>query len=197
MVVKKLMANFEKHGVTPRYFDTKEQAAEAICGELSGKSIAFGGSVTLRDMGIFEKLSENNEVYWHWKQKRPEQKQIECDTEVYILSANAVAETGEIVNIDGTGNRVANAIYGKQTVYYVFGTNKITPDLPSAIDRARQTASPPNAQRLGLDTPCTKDGLCHDCLSPQRICNVMTIQMHKPGGAGCVHAVIIGENLGY
>ena len=169
----------------------------ALCSELHGKKIAFGGSVTLKEMGAFEALSKDNDVYWHWVDRKPEQRQIECDAQVYITSANAVAETGEIVNIDGTGNRVANAMYGHEIVYVVVGVNKLTPDLHTAIDRARQIAAPLNAKRLALTTPCAADGKCHDCRNPGRICNVMSILMGKPGGVQRCKVLLVHESLGY
>ena len=124
-------------------------------------------------------------------------KKIESELTVYMLSANAIAATGEIVNIDGTGNRVANAIYGPQKVYYVCGENEVTPDLMSAIDRARNMAAPPNAKRLGLNTPCAIDGKCHNCASENRICNAMSIILARTTKQQKGEVFIIGEKLGY
>ena len=116
---------------------------------------------------------------------------------VYLSSVNGLAETGEIVNIDGTGNRVANAMYGCESVYYVVGVNKVAPDLHAAIERARQVAAPRNAQRLQTKTPCAVDGKCHDCRSEGRICNIMSIIMGKPNGVGHCKVLLVGETLGY
>ena len=115
---------------------------------------------------------------------------------VYVTSANALAETGEIVNIDGNGNRVSSTIFGHETVYFVVGENKITSDLPSAWDRARNIAAPKNAARLGKNTPCAADGVCHDCQSPQCICSVITVHRRKPSSCNAV-VILVHESLGY
>ena len=119
------------------------------------------------------------------------------DTDIYLTSANGVAETGEIINIDGTGNRVSSTLYGHKKVYFVIGINKIAPDYEKALWRARNIASPKNAQRIGVDTPCAVKGdKCYDCKSPQRICNALVVLWRKPK-AFQAEVVIVGEELGY
>ena len=196
-MLKTLEKNLNLHKIDYKYFDTSDEVKEYLRNELNGEKIAFGGSMTLKELGLYDILRENNEVFWHWETKTPEQRKIESELTVYMLSANAIAATGEIVNIDGTGNRVANAIYGPQKVYYVIGENKITPDLMSAIDRARNMAAPPNAKRLGLNTPCAIDGKCHNCASENRICNAMSIIMGRTTKQQKCEVIIIGEKLGY
>ena len=196
-MLKTLEKNLNLHKIDYKYFDTSDEVKEYLRSELNGEKIAFGGSMTLKELGLYDILRENNEVFWHWETKTPEQRKIESELTVYMLSANAIAATGEIVNIDGTGNRVANAIYGPQKVYYVIGENKITPDLMSAIDRARNMAAPPNAKRLGLNTPCAIDGRCHNCASENRICNAMSIIMGRTTKQQKCEVIIIGEKLGY
>ncbi len=196
-MLKTLEKNLNLHKIDYKYFDTSDEVKEYLKNELNGEKIAFGGSMTLKELGLYDILKENNEVFWHWETKTPEQRKIESELTVYMLSANAIAATGEIVNIDGTGNRVANAIYGTQKVYYVIGENKITPDLMSAIDRARNMAAPPNAKRLGLNTPCAIDGKCHNCASENRICNAMSIIMGRTTKQQKCEVIIIGEKLGY
>ncbi len=197
MDMEKTVRNLRDRRIEAEVCPTAAAALAALCDELHGKRIAFGGSVTLREMGAYEALSKDNEVYWHWVERKPEQRQLECDAQVYITSANALAETGEIVNIDGTCNRVANAMYGYETVYYVVGSNKLAPDLNAAIERARQVAAPLNARRLAAQTPCAADGKCHDCRSPARICNVMSVTMGKPGGVQRCKVLLVEEALGY
>ena len=196
-MLKTLEKNLNLHKIDYKYFDTSDEVKEYLRNEINGEKIAFGGSMTLKELGLYDILRENNEVFWHWETKTPEQRKIESELTVYMLSANAIAATGEIVNIDGTGNRVANAIYGPQKVYYVIGENKITPDLMSAIDRARNMAAPPNAKRLGLNTPCAIDGKCHNCASENRICNAMSIIMGRTTKQQKCEVIIIGEKLGY
>ena len=196
MNLETAVKNLTAHGFSVRVFRTAQDAANAISQELSGKTVGFGGSVTLEQMQLFETLQKNNTVYWHWKQTPAQALENARSAQVYLTSANAVSETGEIVNIDGTGNRVTMAAYGPEKVYYICGVNKLCPDLPSAINRARNVAAPRNARRLGLETPCVKDGVCHNCQSPQRICNVMDITLHRPGAVE-VELWIIQEELGY
>ena len=160
----------EEAGFGVHVFSMAAEAAAWLDANIDGKTVGFGGSVTLRDMGLYEKLSGHNTVYWHWEQG-PEIRKAAMQADVYVTSVNALAESGEIVNIDGTGNRVAGTLYGHETVYYVIGRNKLTDDYDSAIWRARNVAAPKNAQRLGLKTPCAiKGDHCYNCKSPDRIC---------------------------
>ena len=117
---------------------------------------------------------------------------------VYLTSVNGLAETGELINIDGTGNRVASTIFGHEEVYFLVGSNKIAPDYDAALWRARNVASPKNAQRLGKKTPCAVRGdKCYDCKSPERICRALAVLWEKPTGIGRAEVVLIDEPLGY
>ena len=199
MNLKNTIENIEKNGFKVNYFETKEEAADYIASELSGKTIGIGGSKTIEVMGLYEKLSEKNEVFWHWKQNPAEAREKAANAEVYLTSANAVAETGEIVNIDGNGNRVASMLYGHEKLMVIFGTNKIEETLEKAIYRARNIASPLNARRFQTKTPCvmSEPMKCHDCNSPERICRGMSILMKKMNGIAENEVIIIGEELGY
>ena len=109
-----------------------------------------------------------------------------------------MAETGELVNIDGSGNRVASGLYGHEKVVFVVGVNKIAPDLEGAIWRARNVAGPKNAQRLGKKTPCAAGGdRCYDCNSPERICSAMVLYWRRPTAIPEMELVIINQELGY
>ena len=115
-----------------------------------------------------------------------------------LTSVNGLAETGELINIDGTGNRVASTIFGHEEVYFLVGSNKIAPDYDAALWRARNVASPKNAQRLGKKTPCAVRGdKCYDCKSPERICRALAVLWEKPTGIGRAEVVLIDEPLGY
>ncbi|MGN1194324.1 MAG: lactate utilization protein [Acutalibacteraceae bacterium] len=197
----KLKLSLEHSGYTVSVFDTADSAASYLESEINGKTVAFGGSVTVRDMGLYEKLSKNNTVFWHWKPLDGQTGKQVCakarDAEVYISSVNAIAETGEIVNIDGNGNRVAETTYGHEKVYLIAGRNKVADDLHSAISRARNIASPLNAKRLNMKTPCAEKGnRCYDCKSPDRICRVLSVFLEKPNGCE-YEVVLINENIGY
>ena len=201
MDIRKLQENLESRGFKVSYFDKKEDGAQYICEQIAGQKVGLGGSVTLDQMGMYEKLSENNEVLWHWRipegQTGADVLKAARSADVYLSSVNGIAETGEIVNIDNTGNRVAATLYGHKKVYLVAGVNKITPDLDSAIYRSRNIAAPPNARRLGKKTPCAvKADKCYDCKSPDRICRGLVVLWEAP--VGCEdEVVLIGEELGY
>ena len=200
MDIQLTLENLKKHGFNARYYETKEAAAQALCDELHGKTIGFGGSVSVQQLGLYELLGKENEVFWHWADgDRAAAQENAAKAQVYILSANALSETGEIVNIDGNGNRVAAMFYGYERVIFLVGINKLTPDLPSAIDRARNVASPLNARRLQRKTPCalSEPMRCHDCQSPERICSGMAILLEKMGSIPEMNVYLIGEELGY
>lgn len=197
MDIEKALENLRKRGFAPKFFETASDASDYIAGCLSGKTVGFGGSVTVDGMGLYERLAETNTVYWHWKDKSPDILQRAAAAQVYIASANAVSETGEIVCIDGTGNRTAALQFGREQVYLICGVNKLTADLPSAIDRARNVAAPKNAVRLGRKTPCVVDGRCHDCASPDRICMAELVLRAKPMGVGRMELLLIHQTLGY
>ncbi len=182
---------FELRGFEFYEFSNRRDAVRFLCDECKEKSVSFGGSVTLQEIGLYEELSKESRCFWHWKKDAP------CDhSDVFITSANAVSETGEIVNIDGNCNRVSASVYGHKKVYFVVGQNKIVSDLPSAWNRARNIAAPLNAKRLRHNTPCAKDGRCHDCQNPECICSVISVLRRKP--SSCQSALIlIREDLGY
>ena len=146
-------------------------------------------------LGLYEKLSEQNTVYWHWRVPGMETLQKANAAPVYITSANAISEDGEILNIDGNGNRLAATLYGHSKVFIVAGTNKICPDFDAALSRARNVAAVKNCARFGKKTPCQVDGKCHDCRSPERICHALTVLWGPMGGME-TEVVLIGEDLG-
>ncbi|MGI5979708.1 MAG: lactate utilization protein [Oscillospiraceae bacterium] len=198
-MIEKTMKGLRSRGFEPRYFETAAEAADYLAAEYAGRSVAFGGSKTLEALGLYERLTENGAtVAWHWKQDRDEALAAAQNAEVYICSANAIAETGEIVNIDGSGNRVASTLFGKKEVCFVVGKNKLTPDYNEAVWRARNVAAPLNARRLKRNTPCVKGNLrCYDCNSPERICRALVTLWNKMTGCERVEVLIIGEELGY
>lgn len=192
--LKKLTANLEKKGYIVRYFDTPQEAADYLDSRINGKTVAFGGSMTLKSMELYPKLSSHNQVVWHWEGGDLTDA---MSTQVYLTSVNAVAETGELINIDGNGNRVASTAFGHQEVYFVAGTNKIAPDLDSALWRARNVAAPKRAKSMGRRTPCAvKADRCYDCQSPDRICRVLTVLWAPPLNHPHMEVILIGQELG-
>ncbi len=200
MEQEKTIRNLEKRGFNAKFFETKEIAAAELCASLHGTTVGFGGCMTAEQMGLYEALGRDNTVFWHWKDSdRLAAQAHAAEAKVYIMSANALAETGEIVNIDGNGNRLASMFYGHERVIFLIGINKLTPDLPSAIERARNVASPLNARRLKRKTPCalSEPMRCHDCASPERICSGVAVLLEKMGSIREMDVYLIGEELGF
>lgn len=196
---QKALESLRQNGFSARFFPTAAEAAAYLAAALHGRTIGFGGSITLDKMGLYDLLGRENTVFWHWKQPVDEARERAAHAQVYLTSANAISETGEIVNIDGCGNRLAAMLYGHETLYILAGVNKLAPDLPAAIDRARNVASPLNARRLNRRTPCARSEpmRCHDCRSPERICHGMSILARPMLGIGTTEVLLIGESLGY
>ncbi|MCI6174099.1 MAG: lactate utilization protein [Clostridiales bacterium] len=199
-VIRKLEAR-NMDGV---YFAAAEEAKRAILAEMpDGSSVTWGGSMTCEQMGLFEAClsSSRLQALDRTAAKTPEERrelyarQTLCD--YFLMSANAVTMDGELVNIDGNGNRVACLITGPAHVFVICGMNKIVTDLDSAVKRARNTAAPANVLRVGrTETPCLKNGRCADCLSPESICNQFVIT-RRSGVKGRIKVFLIGEALGY
>lgn len=196
--MEKTGKNLEGRGFRVHRFATGAEAAEFLVQTLHGTSIGIGGSVTIDTLGVYDRLCESNEVFWHWKNHAPETRERAGKAETYLCSANGVSENGEIVNIDGFGNRVAGTIYGPERVFLVVGRNKVAPDLNGAIDRARNIAAPLNARRLNRHTPCAVgEPRCHDCRSPEKVCGVMTVFFMPPTSIKEFHVILVDEDLGY
>lgn len=195
MDFEKLKKKLETNGFAVTHFATGKEAAEYLDSKIDGKTVASGGSVTIRDLGLMDMLSKHNVTKWHWEGDSLEECAV---TDVYLLTANGMAETGEIINIDGTGNRIASSMYGHKEVYYIVSSNKIKPTYDEALWYAKNVVSPKNCQRLNRNTPCAvKADKCYNCSSPESICNVMSITYRKPGGIGSAEIIIVDESLGF
>lgn len=197
--IERLQKNLTSHGFRTSFFQTKEEAADYLCASIHNSTVGFGGSKTLEDLGLYERLCIDNKVLWHWKQDATEAKKQAALANIYLSSVNGVSETGVLVNIDGGGNRLAGTLWGRDKVYFVVGVNKIAPDLEQAIWRARNIAAPMNAKRFAVDTPCVKSETmrCYDCNSKERICKGLLILWQKMDGIKECEVVIINKNLGF
>lgn len=182
--------------------DTADQARDKALSLIQpGWSVGVGGSMTIRELGLLEALEQaSHPVWWHWTS--PEEKPIVWDNarkaDVYLASANAVTADGQLVNIDGTGNRVASMIHGPQTVLVIVGRQKIVEGgLTAAIARIKREACPPNASRLKLSTPCALTGRCNekDC-GDDCMCRAITIGS-RPLRAQRHIVILVDQPLGY
>ncbi len=200
MKYDKLIQMLKKHRYEVSCFDNIQEATGYLLEQVKNVSVGFGDSETLNSMGLAKALSENNLVIDPSASSGKDFVEIgkkALVTDIFFTSVNGVAETGEMVNIDGTGNRVAGAIFGHKKTYFVFGRNKIEPTLEKAIWRARNIAAPQNAKRLGYNTPCAVKGdRCYDCSNEERICNTMNIHLKKMSNIEA-EIIIIDEELGF
>ena len=188
--------NMEERRFTVRVFATGQEAAAYLNKAIDGKTVGFGGSMTLDALGLYDSLGTHNRILWHWKQNAPTVQQDAMSCDIYLTSANALAETGELINIDGIGNRVAATLFGHEKVYFVVGRNKLAPTYDEALWRARNIAAPKNAQRLGKKTPCAVNGdRCYDCRSPERICRGL-VTLWGPTTGMETEVLLVDEDLG-
>lgn len=204
--VEKTLNALKKNGYEVLYVPKKEEAVSKLL-ELvpTDAVVGIGGSVSLREMGLPRLLkSRGNQVADHWEarergdswEKVMETRRLQLNSDVFITSTNALTETGQLINIDGTGQRVAAMIFGPKKVVVVTGVNKIVKDLEEGHWRARNVASPINARRANRKTPCTVTGECSDCDSVERVCNITTIIHRRPRDTD-VTIILVGEELGY
>jgi len=201
MNIEKTIASLEKNGYTVRFFQTGEEAVQYLETSIQNKTIGFGGSRTLTDLILQERLSKHNVVR---NPDFPEEGENfystamkSLDTDCYFLSANGLSEDGVIVNIDAAGNRLAGSLFGHKKVYYVVGVNKITENMEQAIWRARNVAAPRNCLRYQLDTPCVAiETKCFDCRNERRLCSSLLIHFKKVLSCD-VEVVLINETLGF
>lgn len=190
-----LRKNLESNGFAVSCFATAAEACDYLDKKLDGKTVGHGGSVTLQEMGLLDRLESHAVLYRHQPGNIPAGA---WTAQAYLCSVNGLAETGEIVNIDGTCNRVASTLFGHEELYLVVGKNKIAPDYDAALWRARNIAAPLNAKRLGRKTPCAVKGdKCYHCNSPERICRGLTVLWKKPFGIQRAEVVLVDQNLGY
>ncbi len=185
------------NGFAVSLFETGAEAAAYLDRVIDGKTVGFGGSVTLRDMGLYRMLSAHNQIFSHMEAGDMSQIRGAATAQVYLTSVNALAETGELINIDGFGNRIAASVYGHEKVYFVIGRNKLAGSMDEAIRRARNVAAPLNARRKQTKTPCAANAdHCYDCRSPERICRAMTLIWQPMIGMES-EIVLINEDLGF
>ena len=189
--------SLEARGYMVRVFSTGKEAADYLDAAVDGTSVGFGGSATLDALGLYERLGTHNQVIWHWKQEDKDAARREAmTTGVYLTSVNALAETGELVNIDGAGNRAAATLFGHEKVFYVIGRNKLAPTYEEAVWRARNIAAPQRARQLGKKTPCAvKCDRCYDCKSPERVCRGL-VTLWGPMMGMEAEVLLVDEELG-
>ena len=200
-----IIKNFKKRGIEGVYCETAAAATAEICRRIpAGALVGLGGSETIIESGLLDSLRGMDIRLLDRYREGIGKAEVDAMrrqgllSDVFIMSSNAVSADGRLVNIDGTGNRVAALVFGPQRVIVMVGMNKVAADLDAAISRARNTAAPANSLRVGVDTPCAHTGFCQDphCQPPHRICCqlVVTEASMTPGR---LTVVLVGETLGY
>lgn len=192
-----------KHGFDALVVSTKEEALEAVMQFIKpGAKVGFGGSMTVKAVGVPEKAAEVGAVLLDHNKPglSAEEKmeilraQLTCD--VFVSSVNAASMEGELFNIDGNGNRVAALTFGPRKTVVIVGANKIVENEEAAWARIRAWASPMNNKRLNKDNPCVKTGQCMDCENAGRICRVYQVLRRKPSISDFT-VILVGEELGF
>lgn len=197
-----LIEKFAHRNIEAYYACNEEEAvAKAIRFLTPGCSVSFGGSETLKEINLINTLRATDCIIYDRAQaKTPEDKRelfgktAVCD--FYFMSTNAITLDGQLVNIDGIGNRVASLIHGPQNVIIIAGMNKVCPDVDSAIKRVRNVAAPANTVRLDRKTPCAVTGKCGDCLSPDCICSSIVVT-RRSGTPNRIKVILVGKELGF
>ena len=193
----------KKNGFEVLHVDNAKEALDKVMSLIPKEAkVGIGGSVTVREIGLVEAIEkQNNTIFMDWekpielKQKLKVRKEA-LTSDVYLTSSNAITLQGQLVNIDGIGNRVSAMIFGPKKVIIVAGANKLVDTLDEALARIRNIAGPLNGKRLNLKTPCALTGKCTDYNSPDRMCKVTVILEKKPNLSN-ITIILVGENLGY
>lgn len=202
IAAKKIIENLEKRNMQGFFVKNKEEALQKALSLIPNKStICWGGSQSIIQIGLIDELYKRDYTLFD-RAKATNQEEIDeiyrqaFLSDFYLASANAITLDGKIVNIDGTGNRVAAMIYGPKNVILIVGINKIAKDEASAIERVKNYASPINAIRLNRNTPCTIKGNCYDCFSSDTICCVTSVQRFSRF-KNRIKVILVDEELGY
>lgn len=208
VILRKLGRELKKRDFGVTVASTLKDAAELVMNRLlpesGARSVSFGGSMTVREAGLLEALQARPEleVLNTFDPSISAQDMIElrrrallCD--LFLCSANAITRQGDILLLDGVGNRTAAVQFGPRKVILLVGRNKICASLDSAVEYVKGVAAPANATRLSRKTPCVKSGYCMDCNSPERICAYWTVLKRSRPQPGRIHVVLIDEDAGY
>ncbi len=199
LLAEKVIKGLASRNMTGYYAQTKEEAlAKALELIPEGSVITMGGGMSIHEIGLSDALKTGNYDFIDrnaYDNKR-EAALLAYDADFYLASCNAMTEDGVLVNIDGNSNRVSAIAFGPKKVLFIVSMNKVCDDVDGAMKRARSVAAPINAQRFGLDTPCSKTGSCFNCKSPDTICCqflVTRYSKHKDR----IHVILVGEDLGF
>lgn len=199
---KRVVQALESRNMEAYYVETKEEAVKKALELIpKGSSISMGGAASVKECGLYDAISSGDYVFYDRDRVNTQEEKEEIarrafSVDWFLGSVNAMSENGVFINIDGNANRVAAYAYGPKNVLLIVGMNKIVKTEADAMSRARNEAAPVNAQRFGIDTPCSKNGTCFDCKSPQCICcQILTTRFSRIKGRFKI--ILVDENLGF
>lgn len=202
-LAKTIIKNLAKRRMEGFYCATAAEAKEKVLSMIApGTEVAFGGAMTLNESGILTALRERTDITLLDRDaaKTPEEAGViyrqAFSVDTYLMSTNAITMDGELINIDGRGNRVAALIFGPGQVIIVAGMNKVATDLDAGMARARNVAAPTNCMRFGKTTPCTVTGRCGDCYGDDSICSQIVVT-RRSSEKNRIKVILVGEELGY
>ena len=197
-----IIKQLEKRNMEGYFFEDSTSCVKAILEMMEdGSVVSWGGSESVKECGLMDAVHQGNyQLIDRFSGKTPEEgRELYAKatlSDYYLMSTNAITLDGELVNIDGAGNRVACLIHGPKNVIIVAGMNKLVTDIPSGYDRIKNIASPANVQRLNKNTPCYHTGRCGDCFSPDCICS-QTVITRRSSVPRRIKVFLVAENLGY
>lgn len=197
-----IIKHLERRGMEGYFFEDSSSCVAAILASIPENSvISWGGSESVKESGLMDKIRQGNyKLIDRFSASTPEEgRELYAQSvlsDYYLMSSNAVTLDGELVNIDGSGNRVACLIHGPKNVIVLVGMNKIVTDVKTGVDRARNFAAPPNSVRLNRQTPCLVNGVCNDCLSLGCMCS-HTVITRRSAIKGRIKVYFVAEDLGF
>lgn len=203
ILAKNIIKNLEKRHMKGYYCHSPQEVLSLLSTLIpSGTSVSWGGTMTLKELGVVTSLKSRNDITILDRSLAKSQEEIDTiyrqvfSSDTYLMSSNAITIDGQLLNIDGTGNRVAALIFGPKQVVVIAGMNKVCRNLEEAMSRVKNIASPPNCIRLNKKTPCAANGTCADCLSSDCICNqiVTTRNSRDPER---IKVILVEGNWGY
>jgi L-lactate utilization protein LutB len=199
LLSQKIIKGLESRNMKGYYAASKEEALSMALSLIpEGSSVTMGGAMSAHEIGLVDALKTGN--YNFIDRDAMEDKRAAAlmayDADVFLSSCNAMTEDGILVNIDGNANRVSAISFGPKKVVFIVGMNKVCKDVDGAMKRARNVAAPTNAQRFGIETPCTKTGSCMDCKSPDTICCQFLVTRYSRH-ADRIHVILVNDNLGF
>ena len=202
LTARRIIDKLAKRNMEGFYCESREDAVDLVLSLMEkGSVVSWGGSETLKEAGIMEAINNGDyELIDRLAAQTPEERrEVFARTvmsDYFLMSTNAITLDGELVNIDGNGNRLAALIHGPSHVIIIAGMNKVATDVEAAYKRVKTNACPPNAVRLSRKTPCGATGVCGDCMSPDCFCNQIVVT-RRSGHTGRIKVILVGEELGY